>query len=117
MTELTERDLERAKLAQKDLPKYTKPSNIFIGLSATQLYNLERRRSAAIRACANEWARVIGVDKAEFWTRSIPQSLYETLEQYEIGAAVIAAEAFLERYGYTITRPTFPKENSDGNAD
>lgn len=109
MTTIYGRDLERAKLVQQSIEKYTKPTPCFIGDSAgsRKLYAAEAKRSVLIGQCAAEWSKIMGVDKAEYWKRAIPQALYDIFDGYEMGAAVVAAEAFLERYGYTITRPKF----------
>jgi hypothetical protein len=98
-------DQTRARDALKSIDRFTSPSPIFIGESAKKLYAAEERRTKAIGDCAKEWADVVGVDRKEYWTRSIPQVLFDTLHNYETGAALLAAEEFLKRCGYSVTRP------------
>lgn len=107
---LNARDLEKAKYAQEALAKgtCTKPSPIFIADGAKKLYKLEEKRAELIREIAKEWSKVCEVPEHEFWTRAIPQAVYDTLGAYGHETSLLAAEAHLERYGYTITRPTFP---------
>lgn len=69
-----------------------------------ELYRLEHQRNEAIIGAAREWAKYMGVQKKEFWTRALPQQLFDLLDSFEHGASRMAAEAYLElhkqRYGY-----------------
>lgn len=97
---------ERGKLALATLGNYAEPSAIFIGDDARKLYELENRRTEIIRACAEEWARHCDVNKKEFWTRSLPQALFDTLEKYQTECSIVAAEAFLKQLGWKVERPS-----------
>ena len=88
-----------------DLAKLVEPKEIFVGSNSGNLYGLEERRNAAITACANAWAKVNNVDPDAFWTQSIPQTLFDTLESYSPQYSIIAAEAFLKQFGWEIGRP------------
>lgn len=82
------------------LKEYTKPKSVSIAFSkeSKRLYGLEANRSVAIKDCATEWAKVTGVEQSEFWTRSIPQVLFDTLNSFDREAAYIAAKAYIEAY-------------------
>lgn len=89
-------------------PKYVEPALVWIGSDGKpneRLYELERKRTDLIGDCARQWAIVCGVDKSEYWTRSIPQALHDTLEAFETAAGILAAEAFLKRHGWKVERP------------
>ncbi len=96
----------RAIHGQQTIDGYIKPRSVWIGQEARALYAAEERRRKAIGACATEWAKVTDTPKTQYWKQSIPQVLFDTLNTYETGAALIAAEAFLEHHGYVITRPS-----------
>jgi hypothetical protein len=101
-------DEERGQLALADLHKYTTPQPFFIsgdGGEGAKLYELERKRNEAISACATQWAKIAGVDKKEYWTRSLPQALHDALESYQTQCGIIAATAFLLRHGWQVTPP------------
>lgn len=102
------RDEARGQAALKDLDKYTAPKNFFVaetGKLGKQIYDLERRRALIIDELAMVWGEIAEVDKKEHWTRCIPQVLHDTLENYQTECGIIAAEAFLKRHGWTVTRP------------
>lgn len=105
----TSKDLERAKFALADIEagKVVKPAAMFIGQSkaSAKLYQLEESRGKIIGQCAVEWSKFFDVDKSEYWSRAIPQALFDTLDGHSTSAGMIAAEAYLERYGYKVERP------------
>lgn len=86
-------------------PQYKKPSGVFIGRgdNTEQLYRLEEKRSQAIRAAAQSLGKVLGFDEKEFWTRTLPEELYNILESYDVDAAKVAAIAYLERHGFKVS--------------
>ena len=108
--QLTGKNFERAVFAQADIGELTKPQEQFIGQGKVtkRLYELEAKRTDAIRKCAWEWALLNQLDPSDqaiYWRRAIPQALFDTLNSYSTATGVIAAEAFLEMLGYEITRP------------
>lgn len=87
-----------------------KPRLIRIGSSAQKLYNLEYKRSELIKECAKEWNKLaskhFGFDPEEsIWKRAIPQVLFDILESFERSSSQLAAQAYLEHYGFTIILP------------
>lgn len=102
------RDETRGQSALVNIDKYTPPECYFVSGDSgdgAKLYELENKRSDVIKACAETWAKIAEVSKKEYWTRSLPQALHDTLEAYQIECGIIAAEAFLKRHGWTVTRP------------
>ena len=101
-------DEARGQHALNTLEHYTEPRCYFIsgdnGLGR-KLYELERKRSELMEQIATIWAQIAEVDKAEYWTRSLPQALHDTLEGYQLECGIVAAEAFLKRHGWKIERP------------
>jgi|SRR5215831_3691902 len=103
------RDQVRGQQALEKVDTLVKPQNIFIGTgnaAARKLYALEERRAEIIKKCAEQWSRVCEVPESEFWTRAIPQALHDMLEAYGTETGIIACESFLERFGWTVTRPS-----------
>lgn len=88
------------------MEEYRKPTNPPIGYSeATKaLYFLEGETNKAIKAAAHELGRFLGFTDKQFWTHSIPEGLRAVLESFDNRAAELAAVAFLENRGYTVTR-------------
>lgn len=86
--------------------KTVEPSQTFIGRGRqTQtLYRLEDKRSAAIKACAQEWMKLQGV--TDYWGHGLPQALFDTLNSTQPESAAIAAEKFLRELGWKLERPT-----------
>ena len=80
------------------VPQYVKPVPTHIPQTpeTEKLYSLEDQRNALIEACATEWASIMGVPLAEFWTRAVPAQLFNILESYDRRASKVAAEAYLE---------------------
>lgn len=80
--------------------EYIKPTVIRIELTSEteKLYKLENERNGLIRTAAHEWSTLMGVDKSEFWTRALPQQLFDLLESFDHEASKVAAEAYLEFY-------------------
>lgn len=78
--------------------KHVRPRVVRVGRTkATEnLYNREHDRSEAIRRAAVELAWVLDIPESEFWTRTMPQALFDTLESYEIGAGYVAAKAYVD---------------------
>ena len=98
----------------RGLAKLTPPQRTFIsaGKTSERLYKLEDKRSEAIKACAEEWAKLMKVPEDRYWEQTLPQALFDTLESYEVAAAAIAAEQFLKQLGWEVTRP---KANGPGD--
>jgi len=102
------RDEARGQYALANLDNYTSPECYFVsgdGAAGEKLYDLERKRNEIIHACAKQWAKIAKVSDKEHWTRCIPQALHDTLESYQTECGIIAAEAYLRRHGWTVTRP------------
>jgi hypothetical protein len=102
------RDETRGQLALKELHKYTEPQAFFVsgdGKLGSKLYALEERRSKLIHEIGHLWSEIAEVDRKEHWTRAVPQVLHDTLESYQTECGIVAAEAFLKRHGWTVTRP------------
>lgn len=72
-----------------------------------RLYQLEEKRSMAIRNAAEELAKVFGHSKEEFWYVTMPEELMTVLDNYTPELSKVAAEAYLRiRHKATITYPT-----------
>jgi hypothetical protein len=71
---------------------------------AVKLYHAESRALKEIDAAARELGEILGFDKSEFWTHSLPEELATILESYDNGAAEAAAIAYLRKAGFTITK-------------
>ncbi len=91
--------------ALETIEKYAIPQEVFVGGGARKLYDLEERRRKIIDQCAKEWAKVAEVPETEFWTRSLPQALFDMLNAYQVESALVAAEGFLKQHGWTVERP------------
>jgi hypothetical protein len=61
-----------------------------------ELVTLERLRQEMIKASAREWLNVMNHSTDEFSSAAIPQVLYDTLRDFDRGAARVAAQAFLD---------------------
>lgn len=85
------------------MTKYQKPTGQCIGDGATKLYKLEQQRNDIIKDCAREQGRILGYDASAFWTHSLPEQLLSVLGAFDRPAAILAAQAFLER-----NQPTSP---------
>lgn len=99
-------DLQRGQLALKDIEQLVAPHPIYIGGGASNLYKAEDKRSEHIKACATEWAKVAGVSEELYWKQSIPQALHDVLDSFDTQCAIVAAEAFLKRFGWKVERPS-----------
>ncbi len=88
-----------------DISQITTPQRQFIGAHKRALYRAEERRTAAIKACAQEWSKVTNTSDLDYWKVALPQALFDTLEQWEPACAQAAAEAFLKFHGWTVQRP------------
>jgi hypothetical protein len=61
-----------------------------------EFLTLERLRLEMLKASAREWLNLVDLSQERFWTTALPQALYDTLVSFELGAARVAAQAFLE---------------------
>ena len=78
---------------------YVKPIGVFIVKeNAAQLYLLEEERDRAIQAAATELGKKLGHQPEQYWTHTMPEALLNTLASFDTFAAVLAAEAYLERH-------------------
>ena len=77
---------------------YIKPTVIRGGRQGVteKLYALESQRNNNILAAAKEWGRLNSIPQGEFWTRSLPQQLFDLLGSFDRSASKVAAEAYLE---------------------
>ena len=82
---------------------YVKPSSIFIPRcdESEKLYEAEAERQKIIERCARLWMDLHQISDSEFWTRGIPQQLFDILDSWDKGAAYIAAKAFVENHDNT----------------
>jgi hypothetical protein len=87
------------------MDELTPPNAYFIGGGHTKLYKLEEQRTKAIKACAREWATIAGIGEENYWTTSIPQALFDSLDNWDTGCAAIAAETLLKKLGWKVERP------------
>lgn len=87
-----------------ETPTYRKPTGPRILSGAKALYDLEDQRNQAIRACAAEQGKILGFDRSQFWTHSLPEQLFALLDSFDNRASEDAAIAFLERQGYSVTK-------------
>ena len=107
---MTTRKIEIGKTVVDDLAKVTEPREIYVGSGASTatLYKVEEARNACIETCAKEWAKVHKLDADDrdtYWKTIIPQALFDVLEAYTPDYSIVAAEAFLKQFGWTIKRP------------
>jgi hypothetical protein len=82
---------------------YRKPTMQSIGSDAEKLYALETKRNELIKQAASEQGKILGFSADQFWTHSLPEQLASVLGSFDKNAASIAAIAFLEKEGFTIT--------------
>jgi hypothetical protein len=61
-----------------------------------ELVTLERLRQEMVKASAREWLNVLDRPTDDFISAAIPQALYDTLGDFDRGAARVAAQAFLD---------------------
>lgn len=81
-------------------PEIVKPHIIRINRTreTEKLYTLERKRNDAIKAAAKEYAKVMDHPAREYWSRTIPQALFDTLESFQGSSSYAAAKAYCEWY-------------------
>lgn len=74
------------------------PHTIRIGMNSIsrRLYQAEEERTKAIKKAAKELAKVLGHSEDEFWSKTMPQALFDILISFDTTAATEAATAFLE---------------------
>jgi hypothetical protein len=63
-----------------------------------ELITLERLRREMVKASARDWINVMDLPTERFHETAIPQASYDTLGDFDVGAARVAAQAFLEDY-------------------
>lgn len=85
--------------------KFAIPRGQFIGDGAEKLYELEAERNKVITAAAEEHGKMLGHNKKQFWTHSLAEQLYSTLDSYEKSAAEAAAIGFLRSRNFTVEYP------------
>jgi hypothetical protein len=114
MKKIETRSHLRAAYALKDIAKYTHPHQFYVPKAeeTERLYSLEEKRSNIMKECAKEYSKVCSIPEGEYWTRAIPQMLFDILDNYDTTAALLACEAVLLSAGYEVSRPEF--ENPDG---
>lgn len=98
MNELIAREMEKG---------YVKPESVYVPSQreTAKLYDLETKLHEAVRACAEEWLRLDERDLVkDFYKVGVPQTLFDLLLGYDRNAAHLAAIAYLEKEGYTVTR-------------
>lgn len=108
------REQYRAAWGLQEIDKFVKPQTIFIGDGATKLYELERKRSDLMQQIAKEHLKVTGHSEEELFTRGIAQVMFDYMQNVEVGAAVMACEAILEMYGFTVVRPEYVEIDKNG---
>ena len=83
------------------------PQNIYIQRTkdTERLYNCEERVSIAIMDAARELGRVLGHDEDEFWSRTMPQALFDILDNYH-PAGEGAVRAYLRAHPDALTPRT-----------
>lgn len=83
-----------------------KPSIPRIGRNdeTEKLYVLEEQRSEAVKRSARELAVILGHTPEQFWTHTMPEALASVLDTYERKVSEAAAIAYLEHFGYIITK-------------
>lgn len=85
---------------------YKKPVGAHIARSrAPRLYRIEHMRDVDLKENARAIGEVLGFTEEQYWTHSLPEALLNTLDTTEIGAAVVAAIAFLEMKGCQVYPP------------
>lgn len=75
------------------------PEIPYIDNGAEKLYALEDARDKAIMAAAKELAVILGHDKGEYWSKTLPEALANVLESYERASARAAAIGYLRQFG------------------
>ena len=86
------RSLERCSMV------YTRPKRDWAGAEekSREMVTLERLRQEMVKASAREWLNVLNRPTEEYASAAIPQVLYDTLADFDRGAARVAAQAFLD---------------------
>lgn len=85
--------------------KYTKPGLIRIErFDKTEgLYMAEEHIHELARKAINEWLKITETPKSEYWTKGVPQHLFDYLDSWDREGAELAAVAFLEMRGYSVS--------------
>ena len=80
------------------MSKYTKPRLIRISrdYNTKKLYELEEKLHGYLNACTEEWAILNDISLNDFYTHSLPQTLFDLLESMDLESSKIACEGFLE---------------------
>jgi len=76
---------------------------------SAELITLERLRQEMVKASAREWTNVMDLPGERFHGTAIPQALYDTLGSFDVGAARVAAQAFLEDHPGSASVPDEPE--------
>lgn len=72
-----------------------------------ELYDLESKRNAAIKACAEEWQRVVQEQIGKvypFFEAALPTAFYDMMVSYDSAAGICASMYFLRKHGYEVKK-------------
>jgi len=86
--------------------EYVKPSLVRIERTnrTERLYTQEGKRNDLLIDAAREWLKVQEKPEDALWNEAIPQALYDLLESFDPQASELAAQAYLESIGYTVSK-------------
>lgn len=79
--------------------KVVPPMGVMVerGPNTKTLYRLEEERNEAIKAAARELAKVLEHASGEYWTRTMPEALYATLDAYSPSMVRVVCETWLTK--------------------
>jgi hypothetical protein len=84
--------------------KYFIPQVTFIGRNddTEKLYAAEDAVREAVKEAADELGDVLGINRQDYWTRTMPIALMQLLDTFEKAVSEAAAIGLLESRGYTV---------------
>ncbi len=82
---------------------YTFPTVPRIGREGNEtLYELEDQRNSAVRRATAELADVLGHDEGDFFKKTVGESLFSILDNYDTNIGILVCVEFLKRQGIEI---------------
>jgi hypothetical protein len=81
---------------------YQFPTVPMIGSEYKELYKLEDKRNSAVRAATEELAEVLGHESGDYFKKTVGESLYSILDNYESNVSILVCVEYLKRQGIEI---------------
>ena len=82
---------------------YTFPTVPRIGLKGNEhLYELEAQRNKAVKVATEELAEVLGHESKDYYKKTVGESLFSILDNYESNVSILVCVEYLKRHGIEI---------------